>query len=91
MAVRVKPRAAKSRVLAVVDGQLEVAVAAPPVDGEANAELVRTLAAFFGLPRGRLELVRGANGRSKTISVQGLSLAAAESALAGLPRQGPSR
>jgi len=36
----VKPRASKSRILGVREGMLEVALAAPPVDGEANAELI---------------------------------------------------
>ena len=51
--VRVKPRASKSRVLGTRDGVLEVAVAAPPVDGAANEELVRTLAEHYvGTPPG---------------------------------------
>ncbi len=91
MAVRVKPRASKSRVVAIADGLLEVAIAAPPVDGEANAELVRTLAAFFGLPRGRVELLRGATGRNKTICLQGVSLEAAQTALAAVGRKGEGK
>jgi uncharacterized protein (TIGR00251 family) len=83
--VRVKARASKSRVLAVTDGLLEVAVAAPPVDGEANAELLRTVATFFGLPRGRLSVQRGATSRLKSLFLQGLNRSAAEACLAKLP------
>ena len=42
--VRVKPRASRSRVLGGRDGVLELSLAAPPVDGAANEELIRTLA-----------------------------------------------
>jgi uncharacterized protein len=73
--VRVKPRAAKSRVLGVRDGILEVAVAAPPVDGEANAELIRTLASALGCGKSALEIVTGAGSRSKLVLVLGLTLA----------------
>lgn len=65
--VRVKPRASKSRVLGWKGDELEVAVAAPPVDGEANLELVRTLAAHFCLAKSDLEIVSGKSGRSKLV------------------------
>jgi uncharacterized protein (TIGR00251 family) len=70
--VRVKPRARESRVLGLREGTLEVAVAAAPVDGEANAELVRVLARHLGLPRSAVSIVSGASGRSKLIALAGL-------------------
>ena len=73
--VRVKPKASKSRVLGVKHGILEVAVAAPPVDGEANAELIRTLAAALGCGKSALEIVTGAGSRSKLVMVLGLTMA----------------
>jgi hypothetical protein len=72
--VRVKPRASKSRILPVRDGILEIAVAAPPVDGEANAELIRTLADALGCPKSALEIVTGAGSRSKLVAIVGLTL-----------------
>ncbi len=74
--VRVKPRASKSRVVGVREGTLEVAVAAPPVDGEANAELLAFLAKALGLPKSALSLVSGPSSRIKLIEVQGLDEAA---------------
>jgi len=73
--VRVKPRAAKSRILAVREGALEVAVAAPPADGAANAELIRLIATTIGLGKTAIEIVSGAGSRSKLVSVTGLSAA----------------
>jgi len=73
--VRVKPRASKSRILDVRDGILDVAVAAPPVDGEANAELIRTLALSLGCAKSAIEIVTGAGSRSKLVAIVGLSLA----------------
>ena len=65
--VRVKPRASKSRVLGYKDNLLEVAVAAPPVDGAANEELVRTLAAHFEVPKSTIEIVSGQGSRVKLV------------------------
>ncbi len=71
-AVHAKPRAAKSRVVGVKDGALEVQLAAPPVDGAANAELVRLLAHVLGVPRRDVSLVRGEGSRHKQVGVAGL-------------------
>ncbi|HYP75519.1 MAG TPA: DUF167 domain-containing protein [Polyangiaceae bacterium] len=73
--VRVKPKAAKSRILGVKEGGLEVAVAAPPVDGEANSELIRTLARGLGCGKSAIEIVTGAGSRSKLVAIAGLTLA----------------
>lgn len=67
--VRVKPRASVSRVLGVRSGELEVAVAAPPVDGAANEELVRVLSEHFDVPKSTIEIARGQSGRSKLVRI----------------------
>jgi uncharacterized protein (TIGR00251 family) len=73
LSVHVKPRASKSRVLGVRAEALDVAVAAPPVDGLANAELVRTLASHFGLPARQVTVISGASARSKVVELRGIS------------------
>ena len=73
--VRVKPRASKSRILATKEGVLEIALAAPPVDGEANSELIRTLALALGCGKSAIEIVSGLGSRSKLVAIVGLSLA----------------
>jgi uncharacterized protein len=83
--VRVKPRASKSRILPVRDGILEIALAAPPVDGEANAELIRTLATALGCGKSAIEIVTGAGSRSKLVAIVGLTL---EGLLAKLDQTG---
>jgi uncharacterized protein (TIGR00251 family) len=69
--VRVKPRASKSRVIGLKDGVLEVAVAAPPVDGAANAELVATLARHYGVSKSSVEIVSGGGARMKRVRITG--------------------
>ena len=67
--VRVKSRASVSRVLGVRAGELEVAVAAPPVDGAANEELVRVLSEHYDVPKTSIEVLRGQRGRSKILRI----------------------
>lgn len=81
--VRVKPRASRSRVLPAREGLLEVAVAAPPVDGAANAELVAVLASALSLPRRSVEILSGASGRVKSVRIRGLTGAELTSRLSG--------
>ncbi len=71
--VRVKPRAAKSRVLGVRDGALEVALTAPPVDGAANLELIRLLAAILDSGKSAIRIVSGEGSRSKLVAIAGFT------------------
>jgi len=50
-------------------GALKLRLAAPPVEGRANAELIRFLATAFGVPREQVLLRRGANSRHKTVHI----------------------
>lgn len=70
--VHAKPRAKKSRIVGARGDALEVALAAPPVDGAANEELVRVLADVLGLPRRNVILVRGETSQKKLVGVTGL-------------------
>ena len=56
------------------EGAIEVRIAAAPVDGAANDELVATLASALGVPRRDVYLVRGASSRSKRVEVRGLGI-----------------
>lgn len=70
--VRVIPRAAKSALAGERDGALLVRLAAPPVDGAANAALLEVLASAFGVPRRTLSIVHGDKARQKRVLVAGL-------------------
>jgi uncharacterized protein (TIGR00251 family) len=72
--VRVKPRSSKSRVLGVREQCLEVAVAAPPIDGAANDELRKTLARHFGVARRAVVVEAGEASRTKRVRVRGVSV-----------------
>ena len=72
--VLAKPRSRASRVMGVRESALVVQLAAPPVDGAANAELVEALAAALSVPRRDVVLVRGESSRTKLVEVRGLAV-----------------
>jgi uncharacterized protein (TIGR00251 family) len=76
--VRVVPRASRSGVAGEHDGALRVRVAAPPVDGAANEELVRTLARAFDVPARNVEIKSGHTSKVKQVRVRGASRAVLE-------------
>jgi uncharacterized protein (TIGR00251 family) len=78
-AVRVQPRAPRSAVAGVHAGALRVRLAAPPVDGAANEELVRVLAEWLGVARRDVSIVGGAASRSKLVDVRGVGVEAVRS------------
>jgi len=61
---------------------LRVRLAAPPVDGKANAALIEWAAQAFGVTRGAVELLHGASGRQKVLAVHLPSEAALHAAQA---------
>ena len=75
VSVFAKPRARKSQLIGIRNGRLEVALAAPPSDGEANAELTSLLATLLALPRRDVTLVRGSTSKAKQVHLRGLSAA----------------
>ncbi len=79
--VLVQPRASRTRAVGEHDGRLKVQLAAPPVDGEANAALIAFLAAALGVRRADVAILRGETGRRKTVRVAGATAAAARAAL----------
>lgn len=48
---------------------LKVRIAAPPVGGRANDELIALIAGALGVPRKSVTVVKGSASRRKTVSV----------------------
>lgn len=57
------------------EGELLVRVAAPPVEGAANAAVIAALAEALDIPRREVRLEAGARGRSKLVSVPAVARA----------------
>src|SRR5262249_35815750 len=71
--VRVVPRAAKSKIVGEHDGALKIRLAAPPVDGAANEELIKLLAKEFGVAKNDVRIVSGQTSKTKVVSISNYS------------------
>ncbi|MEO8601905.1 MAG: DUF167 family protein [bacterium] len=69
LALRVQPRAARSRVVGRHGAALKVQIAAPPAEGAANAAVVALLADWLGVARRQVVILQGERGRDKLIEV----------------------
>jgi uncharacterized protein len=77
--VQIVPRASRSEVVGEYNGALRIRVAAPPVDGAANEELIRVLAKSFKVSRSAVTIVSGHSGRIKQVLIGGARPDALES------------
>ncbi len=79
--VRVVPRASKSEIVGEMDGALKVRIASPPVEGAANAELIKLLAKTFGVSKSEVEITGGQTSKSKQIKLNGVTAEKFQSAV----------
>ena len=77
-AVRIVPRASRSEIAGEYNGALRIRIAAPPVAGAANRELIRLLAKIFKLPQNAVEIVSGTASKSKIVRIAGADSARLE-------------
>lgn len=82
--ITVKPKSPHNEVVRVPEGVL-VRVTAPPVEGAANAAVLKVLAEALELPKSRLTLAAGASGRVKRIIIHHLTREELDARLARLP------
>ncbi|MEY4095993.1 MAG: hypothetical protein RLZZ53_3192 [Acidobacteriota bacterium] len=70
--MRVTPRASRTQVAGVRDGVLQIKLAAAPVDGAANDQLIALLAATLKIPKRDVTIVSGERSRSKRVRINGM-------------------
>lgn len=70
IAVRVTPRSSRNEISEILnDGTIKIRLTSPPVDGKANEALIEFLSDILDVPRSNIEIVAGATGRDKLVSV----------------------
>ena len=83
ISIYVQPRASKTMVAGMHDGCVKVRLAAPPVDGAANAALVEFIAERVGVAKSRVRIVSGETSRRKVVEVEGITVGQLAEALQG--------
>jgi uncharacterized protein (TIGR00251 family) len=77
--VRVIPRASRSEIVGEIEGAVKVRLTSPPVDGAANAELIKLLAKTLGVSRLDVRIVTGETSKAKRIRITGVTAEAVQS------------
>jgi uncharacterized protein (TIGR00251 family) len=72
-AVKVQPRAKKNAILGELGDAVKIALAAPPVGGQANEACVEFFRALLNVPRSAVTIVYGETSRKKVVRVAGIS------------------
>jgi len=73
LTVKACPRANRTEIAGIDTEWLRVRIQAPPVDGKANAELVRFFAEKLNLPKRAVEILSGGAGRLKRVKLHGIT------------------
>ena len=68
--IHVIPRSSKNEVVgSASDGSLKVRLTAPPVDGQANAALIKLLSEHFKVAKSKIQIVSGERAKKKIIEI----------------------
>lgn len=71
--VKLLPRSSRNHIVGKAEDRYKIKVTAPPVDGKANAALIKLLARKLGIPGRDIEILSGHTSRLKTIRIQDLA------------------
>ncbi|XP_043261834.1 UPF0235 protein C15orf40 homolog [Colletes gigas] len=72
--IQAKPGAKHNNITDISEDAVGVAISAPPVEGEANTELVKYLASVLGMRKSDVSLDRGSKSRQKVVLVSGTTV-----------------
>ncbi len=81
LAVKLTPRSKKQGLAGTQGGRLLIRLAAPPVDGKANAALVAYLAKLLGIRKTQVLLCSGEKSRQKILELEGVEFSTAHQRL----------
>ncbi|PQY67086.1 YggU family protein [Cronobacter sakazakii] len=65
----IQPKASRDSIIGLHGDELKVAITAPPVDGQANAHLVKYLAKQFRVAKSQVVIGKGELGRHKQVKI----------------------
>lgn len=71
--IRVVPRASKTEFAGEIGGAVKVRITSPPIDGAANAELIKLFAKTLGVAKSCVEIVSGQTSKTKRIRIAGVT------------------
>ena len=64
-----QPKAGKDHIVGLHDNELKITITAPPIDGQANAHLLKFLSKIFKVPKSQIQLEKGELSRHKQVRI----------------------
>lgn len=64
-----QPKASQNRLVELHNGELKITITAPPIDGKANANLIKFLAKSFKVAKSNVILEKGELSRHKQVLI----------------------
>lgn len=77
LSLHIQPGARRTGFAGLHGEAMKLRLAAPPVDGKANAALCAYLAEFCGVPKSAVSLLSGETSRAKRVRIEGAADAVA--------------
>lgn len=65
----IQPKASRDQIIGLHGDEIKVAITSPPVDGQANAHLIKFFAKKFKVTRSNVTLEKGELGRHKQLRI----------------------
>lgn len=65
----IQPKASRDKIIGLHGNEIKLAITAPPIDGKANAYLIKFLSKTFKVPKSSVEIIKGELGRHKQVKV----------------------
>lgn len=69
LTIKVKPNSKRQEIQTADDGSLVIRLTSPPVDGKANAELIKLLSKEYRVPKSRIAIATGTTARLKRVEI----------------------
>ncbi|WP_318479418.1 DUF167 family protein YggU [Photobacterium leiognathi] len=66
----IQPKASRDQIVGLHGDEIKIAITAPPVDGKANAHLVKYLSKQFKVAKGLIHVEKGLQGRHKQVRIE---------------------
>lgn len=73
ISIRVHPGAKQNAIVRLENGVWHIKIAASPVEGKANRELIEFISEVLGVSKSRITIEKGTTSRKKLIAVEGVT------------------
>jgi uncharacterized protein (TIGR00251 family) len=67
--LKIHPKSSQNKIVKIAENEYAAWVTAPPIDGKANATLIKLLSDYFGVAKSLINIVGGKTAKTKIIDI----------------------